>query len=95
MGGTPGMTKMRSKLTRRGIVKHSKSERSPDSSIGSLRPSASARRWVGTQPQGDVGGLHRLPHHPHQIAAQGVEVGLVPELGGEGLQGLSSAYFLR
>jgi hypothetical protein len=38
----------------------------------------------GTQPERDVSRLHRLPHHPHQVVVQRVEVGLVPELGGEG-----------
>jgi len=32
--------------------------------------------------------LHRFPYYPHQIIAQGVEVRLVPELGGEGFEGL-------
>ena len=44
---------------------------------------------VGTQPQRDVGGLHRLPYHPYQVVAQCLQVGLVPQLGGEGFQGLS------
>ncbi len=39
---------------------------------------------IGAQPQRDVGGLHGLFDHPHQIVAQCVEVGLVSELGGEG-----------
>ena len=34
-----------------------------------LLPFASPWGWVGTQPQGDVGGLHRLPYHPYQIVA--------------------------
>ena len=38
------------------------------------------RRSFGTQPQRDVSGLHRLPHHPYEIVAQGVQVGLVPKL---------------
>src|SRR5215211_2407490 len=37
-----------------------------------------------------MGGLHRLSHHPHQIVTQGIEVSFIPELGGEGLQGLCS-----
>jgi hypothetical protein len=37
-----------------------------------------------------VGGLHRLPHDSYKVAAQGVEVRLVTQLGGEGFQGLSS-----
>src|SRR5919202_1692733 len=38
---------------------------------------------VRPQPQRDVGRLHRLPNHACQILAQGIEVSLVPELGGE------------
>ena len=40
------------------------------------------------QPQRDVGRLHRLPYHSHQILLQRLEVRLVPELDGEGFQGL-------
>src|SRR5215211_1678832 len=43
---------------------------------------------VGMQPQRDVRGLHRLPYHPHQILLQRLEVRLVPQLDGEGFQGL-------
>jgi len=32
------------------------------------------------QPQRGVCWLHRLPHHPHQIVAQGVQVSLVAQL---------------
>jgi hypothetical protein len=39
-----------------------------------------------TQPQRDVGGLHRFPYHAHEIVAQSVEVRLIPELGTEGFQ---------
>jgi hypothetical protein len=35
-----------------------------------LWPFASPWCWVGPQPQRDVGRLHRLTHHPHQIVAQ-------------------------
>ena len=49
-----------------------------------LLPSASPWGSVGTQPQGDVSGLYRLSHHSYEVAAQGVEVCLVPELGREG-----------
>ena len=49
-----------------------------------LLPSASPWGWVGTQPQGDVGGLHRLPHHLCQVLAQGIKIHLIPELDGEG-----------
>ena len=52
-------------------------------------------RWlVWAQPQRDVRGLHRLPHHAHQIVVQRFQVRLVPELGGEGFEGLLASYFL-
>ena len=41
--------------------------------------------WLGAQPQRDVGGLHRLPDHPYEVVAQGVQVRLVSELGRESL----------
>jgi hypothetical protein len=47
-------------------------------------------RLVGVQPQGDVGRLHGLPHHPDEIIAECVEVGFVAKLGREGVQGLGS-----
>src|SRR5215203_1291007 len=47
------------------------------------------RGLVGAQPQRDVGWLHSLPYHPHQVVAQGIQVRLVPELDREGFQGLS------
>ena len=34
--------------------------------------------------------LHRLPHHTHQVIAQGVQVCLVSQFGGEGFKSLSS-----
>jgi hypothetical protein len=40
------------------------------------------------EPQGDVGGLHRLPDHARQVVAQGVQIGLVAQRGREGFQGL-------
>jgi hypothetical protein len=40
----------------------------------------------GAQPHRHMGRLHRLPHHPNQIIAQRVKVGLVTQLGGEGFQ---------
>ena len=49
-----------------------------------LLPSASSWGWVGTQPKGDVGWLHRLPHDSNEIAAKGVEIRLVTQLGREG-----------
>src|SRR5215210_6483582 len=48
---------------------------------------------VGMQPQRDVGGLHRLPYHSHQILLQRLEVRLVPQLDGEGFQGLPCVVF--
>jgi hypothetical protein len=41
------------------------------------------------QPQRDVGGLHRLPDHPHQFVIQCLQVCLVAQFGGEGFQRLS------
>src|SRR5215212_1010528 len=49
---------------------------------------ASLRSGIRAQPQRDVGWLHGLPHDPDEIAAQGVEVRLVSELGREALQRL-------
>jgi hypothetical protein len=43
------------------------------------------RSRIGAQPQRDVIKLHRLPDHTYQVIAQGVQVGLIPELGGESL----------
>src|SRR5215210_682374 len=48
----------------------------------------SLRERIGAQPQRDVGGLHRLPHHPYQVVAQGVQVCLISELGREGFERL-------
>src|ERR671911_2941758 len=47
-----------------------------------------ASLWSGirTQPQSDVGGLHRPAHDPDEVVAQGVEIRLVSKLGREGLQ---------
>ena len=45
------------------------------------------------QPQRGVCWLHRLPNHPHQIVAQGVQVYLVTQLGREGFECLSSVVF--
>jgi hypothetical protein len=41
------------------------------------------RGLIGAQPQRDVGGLHSLPYHPHQVVAEGFQVGLVAQRGGE------------
>jgi hypothetical protein len=54
------------------------------SKLNLLLPFASPRGWVGTQPQRDVGWLHRLPHDSYEVTAQGVEVGIVTQLGREG-----------
>ena len=43
---------------------------------------------LGSQPQGDVGWLRRLPHHPHQIVAKGVWVCFVAQLGRGALKSL-------
>jgi hypothetical protein len=44
---------------------------------------------VGTQPERDVGRLHRLPYHTSKIVVQRLQVCLVAKPGGEGFQGLS------
>src|SRR5215210_4374200 len=54
---------------------------SPNPSVGSLWRFVLLHSCVRTQPQRDVGWLHRLPYHPHQIVAQGLKIRLVPELG--------------
>jgi hypothetical protein len=47
------------------------------------------------QPQGDVGGLHRLPYRPDEIIAKCVQVCFVVRLDQKGFQSLRSAsYFL-
>src|SRR5688572_24453604 len=51
-------------------------------------PYVSRRIWA--QPQSDVGGLHRLPHHTYQVVAQGVQVCFVSQRCREGLKSLSS-----
>ncbi len=45
---------------------------------------SSPRWWVGAQPQRGVSRLHRLSHYPNELAAQGLQVRLVPEPGREG-----------
>src|SRR5215210_777002 len=44
---------------------------------------------VGTQPQGDVRRLHRLPRYFDELVADGAEVRFVAKPGGEGFEGLS------
>ena len=39
-----------------------------------LWPFPSSRWWVGAQPKRDVGRLHRLRDHSHQIVPQGIQV---------------------
>src|SRR5918995_6293275 len=46
------------------------------------------RARLRTQPQRDVGWLHRLPYHPYQGVAQGGEICFVAQLDREGFQGL-------
>ena len=49
--------------------------------LGDLLSSfACSRWWVGAQPQGDVCWLHRLPHNPHEVASQCLQVRLVAQL---------------
>jgi hypothetical protein len=40
-------------------------------------------RRVGAEPQGGVGGLHRLSNHPQHLVAQGVEVRFLAQPGVE------------
>src|SRR5215203_3665816 len=60
----------------------------------SLRCFSSTQCQFGTQPQGDVGRLHSLPNHPHQIVAHCLQVRLVPQPGGERLKGLPGVVLL-
>jgi hypothetical protein len=53
------------------------------------------RYRIGAQPQRDVGWLRRLSNHPHQIAAQGLQVCLISELGREGFNVFLVSYVLR
>src|SRR5829696_10575093 len=46
----------------------------------------SDRLW--SQPQRDVGRLHRLPHHAYEVVVQRFDIRLVPEFGGEFFEGL-------
>ena len=50
----------------------------------------SALLWttIRAQPQRDVGRLYRLPYRSYQVASQGVEVRLIPDLGREHLKRL-------
>src|SRR5918997_1115079 len=58
---------------------------SPARSSGAL---TSLWSEIRTQPQRDMNWLHRPPHDPDEVVAQGVEIRLVPKLGREGLQRL-------
>src|SRR5918995_775770 len=58
---------------------------SPAQSSGAL---ASLYSRVRAQPQRDVSWLHRPPHDPDEVVAQGVEICLVSKLGRECLQRL-------
>src|SRR5215208_7231255 len=50
------------------------------------------RSGIGTQPKRDVCWLHRLRNHPHQVAAHGIRVRLVPWRCREGFEGLSGLF---
>jgi hypothetical protein len=52
--------------------------------IAQLRCLLLLRGRIGAQPQRDVGWLHRLPHHAHQVVVQRLKVRLVSEFDGEG-----------
>src|SRR5215211_1383831 len=54
-----------------------------------LACSLTLRSRLGAQPQGYVGGLHRLPYHIYQVVAECVQICFVAQLGREGLQRLS------
>lgn len=41
-----------------------------------------------------MGWLHSVPHHTHQLLAQGVEIGLIPELGRERFECLPCIVFV-
>jgi len=56
-----------------------------DEALGDLFwPSATPRCCIRTQPQRDVGWLHRLPYYPRQFAVQRLQVRLLAQPGGEG-----------
>jgi hypothetical protein len=42
------------------------------------------RSRLRAQPQGNVGGLHRLPYHAYQVASERVQIRLIPERHREG-----------
>src|SRR5215212_6806211 len=46
-------------------------------SMGKLLTLLCPIRW---QPQGDVGRLHRLPNHPHQVVVERLQVRFVTQL---------------
>jgi hypothetical protein len=48
------------------------------------------RKPIGAQPQLDVRRLQRLPDHAHEFVVQRLQVGFIPEPGGEGFEGLGS-----
>jgi hypothetical protein len=49
------------------------------------------RSRLRSQPQRDVGGLHRLPYHTYQIIAECVEVRLIPQLDRECFERLGAS----
>ena len=56
----------------------------------------SLRTRIGAQPQREMGGLHSLPYHPHQIVAQGIQIRLVTEfLAEKASRVFAVSYFLR
>src|SRR5215208_5053027 len=48
---------------------------------------------LGAQPQRDVGGLHRLPHHPYQVVAQCLKVSFIAQLHREPFERLGCVVF--
>src|SRR5829696_103910 len=57
--------------------------------IAQLRSLLALRDRFRTQPQGDVGGLHRLRHHPYEVIIERLQVRLVAQPGREGFERLS------
>src|SRR3712207_8639390 len=70
-------------------------EASEQRPLRSAEPFVLLRRRIWAQPQRDVDRLHRLSYHPHKLGVQRVQVRLIPELGGEGLEGLGSVVLTR
>ena len=64
-------------------------------SLGSVEHVVALSGGIRAQPQRDVGRLHRLPYHPYEVIAQGVQIRLVPELAEKASSVFAASYFLR